>query len=311
MMYRADRVGEADREAFVAYCLEHRFDHDESFLSERDLAGIVFDSDEVAFALRSAEGGTRILGAAALMITPAFREVGKARFRIIHVEPSVGAADEADAYRVLVEAVLPFAKALSFAYLFLPERARRVADIILGLGFRVERYSWLLERSLDQVEPTSFPEGYSLERIDPSEPEASSLWCGIVNLAFERLAGHTRMTSERLLADRDAGLEFPGSYLILRDAGGIAVGLALTVKDVDDAQGKSALLGPIAVLPTLQGRGLGRSLLRAGMMAARDAGFSSCVLTVNSENNDAAELYLSEGFTRKDVYVCYRRDLVG
>ena len=310
-MYRAERVGEEDREAFVAYCREHRFDHDESFLSERDLALFGRDAGDVAFAIRSAEGGARILGAAALMITPAFREAGKARFRIIHVGPSLGPADEADAYRALVEAILPFAKGLSYVYLFLPERARRVDAIVRGLGFRVERYSWLLERGLDRIAPPSFPEGYALERIDPAEPEAAYSWCLIVNQAFERLAGHTRMTPERLLADRDTALEFPGSHLLLRDADGLAVGLALTVKDVDDALGKGAFLGPIAVLPSLQGRGLGRSLLRSGLIAARDAGFSACVLTVNSENEGAAELYLSEGFARKDVYVCYRRDLAG
>jgi mycothiol synthase len=315
MRDRVERVGEGDREVFLAYCRAHRFDHDESFLSERDLEGFGSDPDEVAFVLRAAEGGkgaasdgARVLGAAALMLTPAYREAGKARFRILHVDSSLGPRDEADSYRFLAEAALPFAKGLSFAYLFLPERAQRVASVIQGLGFRIERYSWLLERSLDAVPAPRFPEGYSLDGVDPGDPEASAAWCDIVNEAFEKLAGHTRMTPPRLLAERDPALEFAGSFLLLRDGDGLAVGLALTVRDVDDAEGKSALLGPIAVLPSRQRQGLGRSLLRAGMTAAREAGLSACVLTVNSENQGAAELYLSEGFARKDIYVCYRRE---
>lgn len=54
----------------------------------------------------------------------------------------------------------------------------------------------------------------------------------------------------------------------------------------------------VAVHPDLRGRGLGRSLLRAGEAAAIEEGASRCFLEVRAGNRAAQRLYESEGYER-------------
>jgi mycothiol synthase len=70
-----------------------------------------------------------------------------------------------------------------------------------------------------------------------------------------------------------------------------------------------AWIGPVAVLPEYQGKGLGRILLRAGVRHAADSGLNSSVLVVDAENTRAVNLYLGEGFYEIDASVCYSKKL--
>jgi len=48
--------------------------------------------------------------------------------------------------------------------------------------------------------------------------------------------------------------------------------------------------------------------VRCGRRRSRQlarGGFTSCVLTVNAENEKALSLYLDEGFERRAVYTCW------
>ena len=54
----------------------------------------------------------------------------------------------------------------------------------------------------------------------------------------------------------------------------------------------------IAVVPSLQGQGVGRKLLRAAIQSMRDMGVFRCQLEVRESNAAALALYLSEGFIR-------------
>ncbi|MEI6876334.1 MAG: hypothetical protein WCL50_14525, partial [Spirochaetota bacterium] len=144
-----EEVGSDNRSDFIDYCRKHRFDHDESWLSEHDLEA--FDpagSEDAALLFR--DGSGRVRGAAALLLRPELRAAGKARFRILHVEAELGEGLVATIYRGFVDALAARAGKVEWLYLFLPEELGKPAAILQGLGFSVERYAWLLERELGQ-----------------------------------------------------------------------------------------------------------------------------------------------------------------
>lgn len=62
--------------------------------------------------------------------------------------------------------------------------------------------------------------------------------------------------------------------------------------------GSVSYLQRVAVHPDLQGRGLGRSLVRASLRWGQKHGASTMLLNTQPDNTAAASLYLSEGFVR-------------
>jgi ribosomal protein S18 acetylase RimI-like enzyme len=80
---------------------------------------------------------------------------------------------------------------------------------------------------------------------------------------------------------------------------------------VEPKEGLSAplcALETLAVAPEEQGRGVGRALLRAAILAAWDAGFRALELSTGATNERALRLYTSEGFEVVDVRVCWSLD---
>lgn len=59
---------------------------------------------------------------------------------------------------------------------------------------------------------------------------------------------------------------------VAEDAGTLCGYICWTVCSVDDGPEKVALLGPLAVLPTMQTQGIGSDLINAGLNELRDAG---------------------------------------
>lgn len=74
----------------------------------------------------------------------------------------------------------------------------------------------------------------------------------------------------------------------------------------DEYEGEPIMnIGPLAILPEYQGRGLGRILLRAALRFAKEKSYASTILSVNGENERAKTLYLQEGFRQVEAVVCY------
>jgi ribosomal protein S18 acetylase RimI-like enzyme len=62
----------------------------------------------------------------------------------------------------------------------------------------------------------------------------------------------------------------------------------------------------LSVIPDHRGRGLGRLMLRKAIAVALRNDLHPVYLSVNTRNDSAVRLYLSEGFTEMSVVVCYR-----
>ncbi|MGO4593043.1 mycothiol synthase [Leifsonia sp. 2TAF2] len=106
------------------------------------------------------------------------------------------------------------------------------------------------------------------------------------------------------LRDRMAEPWFDAAdLLVLRDGDGRMVGF-----DWLKVEGGAAEVYVLGVDPRLAGRGLGRSLLRAGFARLSDRGADRVDLYVEGDNTTALALYRSAGFMDDTVDVQYRRE---
>lgn len=292
-----DRVAD-----FVAYCKKHRSEVDESNLYDEQLAAFGPGGENPAYVVMSPEGA--IVAAASLIIDDYQRRGRQARFRILHSE--LGGAEGDQSCRLLIQALVNHADGLDRFIIFVPMGNAKMMTLIEGLGFSTERYSFVLARDVAELPEYAFPAGYRLRAFVPGRDEET--WCEVRNAGFAGLKGsETPLTPENLSRHMMGDGYIEGGLMMLFH-GERAVGVVGGLRD--DSETPPALeIGPLAVIPEYQGKGLGRNLLRASMHFARENSLSRVALCVNAENERAKTLYVHEGFEEVESVVCYRYDL--
>lgn len=280
--------------AFVAYSQRHGPDHDESFLP---VDGFDIDVDQPSYLLSQAG---QAVGAVSLMRQPRFRQVGKGRFAILHsIVPTP------QAYGLLLEAIRPHFENLDSVYMFLPEALTGTAAIVKGLGFEVERYSYVLIHPGENVPQPAFPDGFTLQTLDPADEDDLESFAGLINLNFGHLAGHTHASAETTRQMFSDPGYFPGGIAMLFNRKQ-AIGTLAVMREYDDPN--AAEIMAFSLSPEYRRRGLGKALLRASMHVGLQAGLKPIYLSVNAENKAAINLYSSEGFEPQEVFICYALD---
>lgn len=281
---------------FVAYCKKHRSEVDDSYLYDFELREFAVDDENPTYLAINQQD--EIIGAASLVIDDYHKRGKRARFRIFHCE-----IQDIQCYQQLLQAVLQHTTHLDKVFLFIPVVNKKLIEMIEGLGFFVGRYAFLLVREDLDVPVVELPEGYELRSFRPGQDEEN--WLTVRNAAFSTLKGsETPLTAEgvtKLLTDDDY---LEGGMLILFD-GEKPVGV---IRGADDEYHDAPIMniGPVAILPEYQGRGLGRSLLRASLRFAKEKGYKRTILSVNGENERAQALYIQEGFNQVETVVCYQ-----
>ncbi len=105
-------------------------------------------------------------------------------------------------------------------------------------------------------------------------------------------------------SDYRAFVEFPDwDVLVAGTQSGVLLGFI-----VNRRVGLDAELLKIAVARTRRRRGVGRTLLEAGLLAARQAGCAHCFLEVRPSNSAALALYRGNGFLECGVRPSYYHD---
>ncbi len=139
-----------------------------------------------------------------------------------------------------------------------------------------------------------------LAPASPVQTERSPDWSSVESVDRSSFGPFWRLDPNGL---RDAFTATPRSVL-------------LTVNDPDlvgfsivGAGTFAGYLQRIAVAPDRQGRGIGRSLVRASMLWARRHGARQMLLNTLPGNEAAAHLYLDEGFSRLDDRLVILRKL--
>jgi mycothiol synthase len=287
---------EARVQDFAAYCKKHRSEVDDSYLYDFELRDFRVGDENPTYILINEKAD--IVGAASLVMDDYHKRGKRARFRIFHSE-----VEDIQCYQQLLKDLLNHTKNLEKVFLFIPVVNKKLIEIIQGLKFTLERYAFLLVREDLEIPENTLPEGYELRSFQHGKDEEN--WALVRNAAFSTLKGsETPITIEgvtKLLHDDDY---LEGGMLLLFHHGR-AVGV---IRGADDEYEDAPIMniGPVAVTPEYQGRGLGRILLRASLQFAREKGYKRTILSVNGENERAQALYIQEGFKQVEAVVCYQ-----
>jgi mycothiol synthase len=281
---------------FVGYCKKHRSEVDDSYLYDFELREFVVDDENPTYLALNEQD--EIVGTASLVMDDYHKRGKRARFRIFHCE-----TQDMLCFQQLLEAVLKHTTDLDKVFLFIPITNKKLIEMIEGLNFSVERYAFLLVREDLDIPEVEIPDGYELRTFRPGQDEEH--WIKVRNAAFSTLKGsETPLTTEgvkKLLTDDDY---LEGGMMILFDQEK-PVGV---IRGADDEYDEAPIMniGPVAILPEYQGRGLGRTLLRASLKFAKEKGYKRTILSVNGENERAQSLYIQEGFKQVEAVVCYQ-----
>jgi mycothiol synthase len=280
---------------FADYCRRHRQDVDESFIYDEDLEEFQVDKDNPTYIVTDIDG--RITAAASLIADEYNRRGKKGRFRIFHSE-----IDDAVIYGNLLESILKHADGLEKVNIFVPLHNKGLVDNIARLGFEIERYVFLMARELNDVPHYRLPMDYSIRPLDIDHDAEN--WCLVRNTAFASVKGNETPITPQMVKDMTLSKDYiEGGCMMLyhKDS---AVGCVRC--SLDDHENETVVnIGPLAVLPEYQGKGLGRILLRAGIEFAKNKAFNKAILCVNTDNERAKSLYIQEGFKQVEAIVCY------
>ncbi len=281
------------RGAFVDYALAHGHEHDESFTSAEDLLGFDPAHEPAAIALDAAGN---IVGAASVM-WEGYVEKSSARFRILH-------ANDFIAYPLLIEHVLAqLSGATRRVFAFLPPSDDYAVQAVTTAGFKTTRRSFVLEH--DAPASVSVPDAPSGFSIIPATPLVAGMWAEVANAAFMDFPCRHFMSVEqaRVLLPRPRVIA--AGTLIARRAG-IPAGVVLSVAH-PEAPGL-AEIESLGVVPSEQGRGLGRTLLRSALRAAAEAGATRVRLTTMPVDEPMLGLFMDAGFQVVQTRDCWEFD---
>lgn len=284
---------------FVKYCKIHKPEIDDSFLYDEDLRD--FKPDEENPTYIAVDEDNEIKAAASLIADEYNRRGKKGRFRIFHSE-----IQNVECYDMLLKAILKYTEGLNKLNIFVPLVNTELMKMMEALNFQIERYSYLLVRDDLEVPDYDLPEGYEIRAFRPGKDEEA--WCEVRNSAFANLQGsETPLMPDQVTKMVNAD-DYIESGLLMLYHNEKPVGVVRGAKD--EYEGTPIMnIGPLAIIPQYQGKGLGRILLRASMKFAKDNGYDRTILCVNAENERAKVLYIQEGFRQVEGVVCYKYDL--
>jgi len=199
-----------------------------------------------------------------------------------------------EACRSLLRAMKDMISEIDAVYLFVsPEQL--IQRILEEIGFSLERYSFILKRKREKVSLV-IPEEINFIDFDPETH--GEIYCNIINSAFAQIAGHLDIDQEWLRRFILRSI-IPSSRIQLLIKVNEPIGMFFSEVNEDGL----LEIGPLAVLPSFQGQGYGRLLLRKTLLLSLDLGLES-VLSVNSENEKALSLYTEEGSEKGQTKVC-------
>ncbi|MGJ7922073.1 GNAT family N-acetyltransferase [Neobacillus sp. LXY-4] len=288
---KRERVNE-----FLFYCKKHRAEIDESYLYDHHLKDFEPDSENPTYIVTNDDG--KIIATASLIINDYHRRGKKARFRIFHAE-----VDDSTIYANLLKALLNHTEGLDQFFIFITVENQNLANYVEQLNFSIERYAFLLLREDLEVPEMELPEDYMIRSYQPGKDER--IWSEIRNAAFANLLGNETPITPEMVAKMnldESYIEGGMKILFHKDK---PVGIIRGAKDEYEDQ-PVMWIGPVAIIPEYQGKGLGRMLLREVLCLAREKSYKRTLLSVNGENDRAKALYIQEGFKQVEAVACYQ-----
>jgi mycothiol synthase len=294
MQLRVERVTDPKDTRLLTYSREHASEHDSSYLPGDDFA---ISADYPAYLLLDDE---RSVGAVVLIRSSRYLKVQRGRFSILH-----SILGSKQAYSMLLSAIRPHFKDLRSVYMFLPESQSTTATILADLNFRIERYSYVLQRTAPATAQGKIPDGYTLDHLVAEDKPGLTNFAAGLNASFSEEPGHIDSSADDIAAWFGASDYLEGGICLLkRDEE--AIGTICVMRDNEDSQ--AADISALGVLAEHRGQGLGRALLRYAVAFAAGNGLHRVGLSVSAVNEAALSLYKSEGFVVSEAVSCHALD---
>lgn len=287
-------------EDFKEYCRKHRSEIDDSYLhDDEDLEGFEPNDENPTYIITNEQG--ELTAAASLIIDEYHRKGKRGRFRILHSE-----VEDIECYSMLLQAVVKHTEDLDNIIVFVPMVNEKLMKYVEGLKFSAERYSFLLLREAPEIPDFNLPQGYEIRPFRSGYDEEA--WCEVRNASFAKLKGNDTLITPEILAKQFSGVDhIEGGEMMLYHGERPVGAVRGTNDEYEDLP--VMVIGPLAIIPEYQGKGLGRSLLRASLRFAKEKSYKRTLLCVNAENERAKALYIQEGFKQVEAVTCYKYDL--
>jgi len=168
------------------------------------------------------------------------------------------------------------------------------------LGLRATRELWLMRRKASlPVAEAAVPPGVVLRAFRPGEDDAAFLRVNAAAFASHPEQGNL---DQRGLDERKAESWFDPEGFVVAEKDFAVVGFHWTkVHPATPATPSYGEVYVIGVDPSMQGSGLGRALLAAGLEHLHGRGLDEVVLYVEADNAPAVQLYERYGFEHAPV----------
>jgi mycothiol synthase len=180
-------------------------------------------------------------------------------------------------------------------------------SILADTGFRPDRELYEMRVPLPTDEQPQWPDGIAVRTFEPGRDDAA--WLDVNNRAF---ANHAEQGGwiEETLQRRTAEAWFdPTLFLLAFDDVGLAGFNWLKVQDARDPDPRLGEIFVVGVDPRVQGTGLGRALVLAGLDTVHARGVDTGMLFCAADNAPALKLYRSIGFIVHRVDRAYEREV--
>lgn len=176
------------------------------------------------------------------------------------------------------------------------EEGSSYIKMFLALGLTFERTIYALRRDINDILTHPISKDYSLEAL--KLPEELQDFADVRNKAFYGLKGSVQRDISFYEKHMSGDDYLQEATLLLRHKGK-AVGIIKASKEIENGQ-EQFYIGPVAVIPDYQGRGLGKYMLSEIIQIANKHD-CVCYLSVNTDNSNALKLYTDLGFEKDKI----------
>jgi mycothiol synthase len=286
---------------YIDYCKKHRKELDDSYLCDEDLDSFVPGEQHPTYIVMKEDN--QIIAAASLLLDEYWTGLKKAKLVILHSE-----IPDVEIYGLLLDALKKHTEGFNGIYVFVPLKETATLEIFKTIGFTTERYAFLLVYDHPDFQHNDMPQGYEIRPMRRGMNEQA--WCDVRNAAFAALKGSETPLSVEMLEFIIKDTDYLEGGLMILYHGDKPVGV---VRGADDEYNGHRVMnvGAVGIIPTYQGKGLGRYLLRAALNFAYEKSYDQAVLSVNADNERAKSLYLREGFVQAEGFAEFRYPLNG
>lgn len=282
---------------FIGYCKRYRTNIDNAYLTDEELESFVLNEESPTYILL--DDDNKIVGAASLVLDKYHRMEKVGRFRIFHSSKL-----SSETYKLMLSSVLNHGEGLNELINFAKEDDKETRNILEQLDFTIECYLYAMIRGEKPIKEVSFPEGFELRTFKKGRDEED--WCEIRNIGFGTTDSAMNPEEVSIYWEDDNGYIEGGMMLLYHE--NKPVGSIRASEFFEDGT-CYILISNVCVKPEYRKRGLGKNLLRAGLQFGKDRGMPRAALDVDTENENALDLYINEGFIKDDSNVCYKYNL--